>query len=202
LKKVISFGQIKKLLASILLPLLLASACHAQHQQLYSQIFTDSVTSALLGPVSDTCPNAYKIFSRTDAWQLRRFYFKPPGPGQYKEGINIYAYNDTLLAMLISKDEWDMLAHKALAQKPTKIKHPPANVALVDDRATHEGDIFFSTTQPVFYKKWALIDMTYYHRDDERPLPEQWYQGQALFVFIKQSKHKWELIRVVNRFVL
>jgi hypothetical protein len=192
-----------KLLSTVLPLLLLASAISAQQQQLYNQIFTDSMMGKVLAPpVGLPLPTTYTILSRTDTWQLRRFYFKPPGPGQYPEGMNPYSYNDSLVAKLIAKDEWNMLAHKALVQQPAKIKRPPSDAVLVDSTHTPEGGIFFSITKPVFYKTWGLIDMTYYQRDEGRTLPAQCYQGQALFVFIKQSKHKWELIRVVNRFIL
>ncbi len=191
-----------KLLSTTLVAFLFVLASPAQQQQLYSQIFTDSVMATILLPLGHASPRTYQMLNRTDTWQLRRFYFKPPGPGQHQEGMNPNAYNDTLLQLLITKDEWNMLAHRGLVQQPAKIKRPPSNVVLVDSTHTPERDVFFSITKPVFYKNWALIDMTYYQRDEGRTLPAQCYQGQALFVFIKQSKHKWELVRVLNRFVL
>lgn len=192
-----------KLLSTVLPLLLLALASPAQKQQLYNQIFTDSVMGMVLAPpVGLPLPKTYTILSRTDTWQLRRFYFQPLTANQHQEGMNPYAYNDTLLQLLITKDEWNILAHRGLVQQPAKVKRPPSNVVLVDSTHTPERDVFFSITKPVFYKNWALIDMTYYQRDEGRTLPAQCYQGQALFVFIKQSKHKWELVRVVNRFVL
>lgn len=192
-----------KLLSTTIVALLFAMATTAQKQQLYSQIFTDSVLGTVFAPpMWSAPPKTYNMLAHTDAWAHRRFYFQPPAANQHHEGMNPYAYSDPVLAQRITKDEWNMLAHQALAQQPAKIKRRPANVNITSFDAIQKGGVFFSLTEPVFYKDWALIDLTYYQRDEEKSLPGQCYQGQALFVFNKQSHNRWKLIRVVNHYVL
>lgn len=192
-----------KRFATTIVTLLFAISVTAQKQQLYKQVFNDSVMGTIFAPpLWTSVPQAYKLLAHTDAWAHKRFYFQAPGPNDYPEAMNPYAYNDSVLAKRITKNEWNMLAHKALAQKASKMAQRPAKVTITQIDAIPNEGIFFSLTEPVFYKDWALIDLTYYQRDEERTSPEQCYQGQALFVFNKQYNSNWKLIRIVNNFIL
>ena len=186
---------------STLMFLMFALNCYSQNQQFNKQIFTDSIMSVIFKTLEIERPKTYYLLSRTDIWQHNRFYFKPPDPGQHVEEINLYAYNDNILMQLINPKQWSYLAHTALTLFSKRIKNFQTNVSIIKDVSKSNEDIFFSITQPVVFKMLAIVDMTYYVRDKELISFEQWYKGQALFVFQKQFNNNWQLTRIVNRVI-
>ncbi len=184
---------------------LISLNCQSQSTQLYNQIFTDSVITIALESVVQGAPKKYCLLSITNEWAYRRFYNQPPGPGQHAEGMNLYAYNDSFLKQTLNAQEWSNIAHKALEATPKRIKTQNENITLVDDPNKSSEAIFFQITSPIRHKKYMMIDLTYYMKapptTQERFL-DQWYQGQALLIFNKESKREWKLVRIVNRFIL
>ena len=88
-----------------------------------------------------------------------------------------------------------------MPQYPKKIKQNLPKTKLIKDSSQLEGEILFRITRPAIYGSFAIVDLTYYQKNG-LPSVEQWYQGQALLVFQKKLKKDWQLIRIVNRFIL
>jgi len=189
----------------IILAFLISQHCQSQNNQLYNKIFTDSVISIALEHVLQDAPKKYYLLSQTSEWASRSFYFQPPGPGQHKEGMNLYAYNDSFIKQSINSQIWSNIAHKALATPSKQIKTRNDNIILINEPNNSNEAIFFQITSPIRHKRYILIDLTYYKKapptTQERFL-DQWYQGQALLIFSQVSKGKWKLVRIVNRFIL
>jgi hypothetical protein len=174
---------------------------YSQSQIPYSEIFKDSVIRTILNQSGEDLPIQYWLLSNTVPWAQQRFHKVPGQPGQHHEGLKLYALADSTLSKLFDRGLWSATSDRALSSQTLQITAKIPNVHLVDDPKICRDSIFFALATPVTSGKYLITDLNYYMKippTAERDFLSQWYRGQALLVFSKDSKDHWRLIHIVN----
>jgi len=176
--------------------------------QLFSQkvaiintIFEDSVNLEITKSLDHKYPNKLYLLKETDTWNKDILF--PDNIGKrHAESQNTTTLLDSLLGNRFSKKDRNLLFSKAIHLSSTRIKHVAEYIHLINSIKNIPAGFFFSISEPAYHKKYCLLNLTVYFKDQNTKSVTESYFGQVFFLYQLLNNNSWVLVKKTNNLLL
>lgn len=178
-----------------------------QREEIVTILFRDKSNFDIAKAYQQPKPKVFYVLNRTEEWRPDRFYIdadlsldsvrKELENDEHSPYNHSYIYKDSSIDRLFSKLEKENMYRQALEIKERKISARPDLFKIAGPFKNRPNGFMFSFTDPILTsdKKYAIIELSVYNKDDDTENLNHSYFGNALLIYQNIKGKGWKKIR-------